>query len=962
MGIVTVDTKYGPIDVTIGGDEPTTEEIFKLNDIKFNTKNYLPEDVVTNYEKTLKGQSVDFDYVTGIQDTKLRAMLGRADSKEDEEKVLREGFNLLETEYTRDNLGNLALTPEGALKFGVETDKPVLIDERGFTRQDLADLSGLGTTLAGGVGGALIGQAAIPVPVLGAVIGATIGGGAGKAAEEGIEAFQGVQAQTGSEITKDIIKEGLISGAGEGIFGIAGKVFRLASGTSRVGKGVPEERLSDIAKANESGYMLSLGTIGAPSLASRQQAIAEKALGTSKRLRNNHAKIMEDLKWLRGADGEVDVQGAADALTSAAKMGDTKLSSAARLQEKKLLTHMEDIANNLGRAADQDAAITDDLFAAFQQSYKAFDDLVEANFLKINNAIDDAVGDKAIFNTGTISKDALQMSKRFENAQVGTNPHKAGLVLKEIAQLGKKASFGQLYYARKTLRDTGMFNITSDTIGGVVNDFLPQIDNLLNINSIDEFVAPLLKGPRNAASLKLIREASEDLDKARSFYKQGSKKFESVNSAISKKTLINAVRNDAEINPQQVMRSLIRKNNPKLLQDAEKTIDEFKGAGSFAPLKERLASEWLRDTLSKSMNTKTGNFSGYKFKQKLDEIGSTADELFGANVKEVKKLAEQLNALSLRNINKTVIDDFAAAGADDAGINLLRNLAEKQDDLAKFNRNRINKKLASGDLTATEAAEFIADGSMRAEDITSLRKFFKNDAEAIGKIQTYYMDNLIGDFEKNFLIDKTQFAKFGDRLLKNKAKIEVIYGKKMASEMNDFGKIMKLLGESTSGGDLVAANIAASPLENLGTIAKLGIIGRLFSSSKFYEAFTKKYKKLAGGENVKTKGQIAGELLKDSLSSLIAQGSLQSFDEASTSAVDQATTLINEFDKKKTPAPKPVSSNQTNIPIPEVSPVFNTSGNQSALLQPPTSVRKRAQDDPQLASILLGGIGNSAFL
>ena len=551
MGVVSVDTKYGPLNFSIKGDTPSATEQLKIQDVLVDKESYFSKEDIANYEKTQKGQSVDFDYVTGIQDTKLRAMLGRADSKEDEEKVLREGFNLLETEYTRDNLGNLALTPEGALKFGVETDKPVLIDERGFTRQDLSDLSGLGTTLVGGVGGALIGQAAIPVPILGAVIGATFGGGAGKAVEEGIEAFQGVQAQTGSEITKDIIKEGLISGAGEGIFGVAGKVFRLASGASRVGKGVPEDRIKDILTADEKGYMLSLGTIGAPSLAARQQAIVEKALGTSKRLRNNHTKIMEDLKWLRGADGEVDVQGAADALTSAARIGDTKLSSAARVQEKNLLTHMEDIANNLGRAADQDVAITDDLFAAFQQSYKAFDNLVETKFLKINNAIDDAVGDKAIFKTGTISTDALQMSKRFDNAQVGTNPHKAGLILKEIAQLGKKASFGQLYYARKSLRDTGMFNITSDTIGGVVDDFLPQIDNLLNINSIDEFVAPLLKGPKNAASLKLIREASEDLDIARSFYKQGSKKFESVNSAISKKSLINAVRNDAEINPQQ---------------------------------------------------------------------------------------------------------------------------------------------------------------------------------------------------------------------------------------------------------------------------------------------------------------------------------------------------------------------------------------------------------------------------
>ena len=64
-------------------------------------------------------------------------MLGRADTREDEEKVLKEAFGLSETEFTRDRRGRLALTPEGAQKFGIETDIPILIDEKGFTRQDL---------------------------------------------------------------------------------------------------------------------------------------------------------------------------------------------------------------------------------------------------------------------------------------------------------------------------------------------------------------------------------------------------------------------------------------------------------------------------------------------------------------------------------------------------------------------------------------------------------------------------------------------------------------------------------------------------------------------------------------------------------------------------------------------------------------------------------------------------------
>ncbi len=961
MGVVSVDTKYGPLSFSIKGKEPSSAEQLRIQDVLVNKESYFSPEEIESYQSSLKGESAEFDYSTGVQDTKLRSMLGRADTNEEQEKVLREGFGLNETEYTRDRRGRLALMPEGAQKFGIDTEVPVLIDEKGFTRQDLSDLSGLGTTLAGGVGGAIAGQAAIPIPIVGAAIGAAIGGGGGKAFEEGIEALQGVQAQSGTEVAKDIAKEALISGAGEGIFGLAGKAYKVVSGSGRVGKGLPEERIIDIVEAEKRGYLPSLDAIGAPSLVARQQAISEKALGTSARLRKNHENIMRDMSWLRGAGGEVDVQGVAEVLTDAARAGKASLSSSIRNQEKLLLKHMDDIAVNLGKAADKDVAIQDDLFSAFQESYKAFDDLAEAKFININNAISDSAGDASIFNTGAIAREAAKQAKRFENAQAGTNPQRAGMILNEIAGLGDKASFSQLYYARKSLRDTGMFNITSDTIGGVVDDFLPQIDNLIDLagKTTGNFLNRALPGAANKSSRKLIRDAVRDLDSARGFYKEGNKKFEAVSSAIGKKTLINSVRNDAPVNAKEAMKTLVRKDNPQLIRDAESAIDDFSGQGAFAPLKERIASEWLRDTLSKSINSKTGNFSAAKLKTKLDEIGSTADELFGQNVTEVRKLAEQLNALSLRNIDQKVIDDFAEAGADETGIGLLRNLSKSLDNEAQFKRNKINTKLASGDLTATEAAEYIADGSMRAEDVAALRKFFTDDADAMGKIQAYYMDNLIGDFEKNFLTDRTQFAKFGDRLTKNKAKMEVIYGKEMADEMQQFGRIMKLLGESASGGDLVAANIAANPLENLGTIARLSVIGKLFSSPRFYKAFTQKYKKLSKGEDIKTRGQIAGELISDSISSFMAQGTAQGMDELAASSVSQANALMNDLSNAPAPArPSSPRVSRTSVPVPEVSPV----NEMPSIASPDLSIRQQARENPAVAATLLGGLGNAGLL
>ena len=974
MGIVTVDTKYGPIDVTIAGDKPTIKEKFKLDDIKYNAKAYVPEDVLAEFETKSKGFDVGFDTTTGIQDGKLRRMLGRADTPEDEEKVLREGFGLTEDQYTRDSRGRLALTPQGAQVFGLETDKPVLVDETGFSKNDFSDLTGLGTVIGGGVTGAIAGTA-VGGPI-GGIIGAALGGGGGKAIEEGTESLQGVQAQESGEILKDIGKEALIAGTFEGLGAGIAKVFRVASGTGRVGAKLPEEKIEDIMAASTfrgreegKGYMASLNAIGAPSLVARQQAISEKALGTSARLRQNHQNIMDDLSWLRGTgdSGDIDVQAVASSLKGAAKSGDDTLSVAAKNSEKQLLNHMENIANNLGRAATKDADIDQNLFNIFKDSYKRFDDRVEVRFARIDAALKNVAGDAKIFNTKSIADEAARFGQKYKNAGAGTSQQKAYQALMDIAALGEKASFGQLYVARKSLRDMHMMNIRSDTMKTVEDMFMHQIDNMLEVASVQGAANTLQRGPRGQFirgltrdQKQVLKDASADLRGARDFYKDGNKNFEKINAAISKKDLINAVRNDDVINPAGLMNSLIRNDNARLLKEAGEAIDANIGAGTFAPIREQIAAQWLRTNLNKSMNTSSGKFSASRFKEKVDDLGSTADELFGANAVEVRRLAEQLNALSLKNIDESVIKNFTDAGADLPAIGLLKDLRKTSEELATFQRNTINKKLADGNLTDTEAANFISDNAMRAEDVKKLFSILRtqpNGAEQIAKIQTKYMDDLIGDFDKTFLTDKNQFAKFGDRLAKNEAKLIEIYGPDTAADMKQFGKIMKLLGESASGGDLVAANIAANPLENLGTIARLSVVGKVFSSGPFYNSFLKKYKAQGAGANLKTRRQIAGDLMADAFRGAIVQGIPQTIDEGITTATNQATALLgNQMEQMNTPAPKP----QTRTSVPDVQP--------GSLPEPQMipgqqlSLRERAAQNPAVAATLLGGLGSAGLL
>ena len=97
MGVISVDTKYGPLNFSIKGETPSAAEQLKIQDVLIDKESYFSKEDIENYQKSQKGESINFDYETGVQDTKLRSMLGRADTNEEQEKVLREAFGLNET-------------------------------------------------------------------------------------------------------------------------------------------------------------------------------------------------------------------------------------------------------------------------------------------------------------------------------------------------------------------------------------------------------------------------------------------------------------------------------------------------------------------------------------------------------------------------------------------------------------------------------------------------------------------------------------------------------------------------------------------------------------------------------------------------------------------------------------------------------------------------------------------------
>ena len=164
-----------------------------------------------------------------------------------------------------------------------------------------------------------------------------------------------------------------------------------------------------------------------------------------------------------------------------------------------------------------------------------------------------------------------------------------------------------------------------------------------------------------------------------------------------------------------------------------------------------MAGEWIRKTLQDSMNpAKPNKFKGTIFKKKFDDLGTTADELFGSKVGEVRRLAEQLDSLSLSNLSDDVVNDAIAAGftgTTDDGVNLLKALKNKHQEVSVFEKNRLFRKLQDGNVDPAEAAGFIANKNTSTSDISKVIKLFDEStaegAETLAKIRQAYTDDLI---------------------------------------------------------------------------------------------------------------------------------------------------------------------------------------------------------------------------
>ena len=1003
MAKIKINLPNESFNFEIAGNEPTEEEQAAINQIvqqKLAESKKAEEVAAQTTEPSPEKNKQLFDVETGIKNNALRAALGVAETKEEEEAILRK-FDLSDDDFTRDNRGRLALTPTGALKFGQETDKNILIDEEGFSRYDFSDLSGIAPELITGIGGAIAGQIAIPIPILGA-IGAGVGAATGQGIEEGVEALAGVSKQSGEEIAKDLGREFAYGFLGEGILGSAFAGFRALRRGVTPGKGLTSKEATtagqsisepideagniikpkDFAKltADEQiaatsrvvtkpdgtvvrggfGVRPTLSAIKAPSLVARIQAIGEKIFKTSDRLKNNNDQIktlLDAYKQKYGVTDDVIDADVGQILKDGMVENNTKLLNVEETLTNNVVKHLEDSVNAFKQAGVRNSNVEDDLFEIIRDASINFDEMISGKFRAVDKILrNSSLGGDAVITTSRFKDDIARLKKDYAPAiAAGTDDGKAiSQVISAFESVGgarfsKPASFNQLYNLRKAVSDIRMkLPANAKTVRGELvtkdgNGLLDKIDGVfkeIGDENSTLFREMVERSSNSPSEMRKFINAGKTIKKAQTKFFLGKKILEDLNASKTIKNLEKYKRQPGDIVdeiPQNIdiYENIVKNNNPEFIQQARKFITEYGGGAQLADeFVARAANHTLETALEKSgisnfSNVK--NFNSEKFAQSIKNLGRTAKELFGAETDQILKLADEIGAVKITGLESNqVLRQFRNIRGDTTSnaslVRKLEALANTQKRLAANQKNVVLRKLAddTGDLDPVEAARFLVQKTTKNSQIKPIIEYFEkqgqNGEQAINKIRSYYINSIIDDFGESIMTDGKSLNAFADRLLaaSKDNKLVTVFGKQVGNNMKNFGRILKFNARTAEGGDLVAANIAASPFQNVGKLIKFSILGNRLLSNGYYDDILKQYNGVVRNVDLSTRerAKLTGSIIGKALS--IGTG------QTIQTAVDEAESQAQSF----------LESQGLNVKLPDIKAEDLKTGNLSTFLQP----------------------------
>lgn len=781
----------------------------------------------------------NFDYESGA-DSGLRALMSFGETAGEREGILRDIVG--EGGYTRDSQGRLALTEAGQRARGMEPiGKNLVIEDKGFSLGDFADLAGILPETVGAVVGGILGAPGLITGAAGAAAGAALG----QTVEEAIESLLGVQQQTAGEIAADVATEAALAG---GLDFLTVGTFRLGravvgGAASKVGARAGDPVAPQMGKELvDRGFKPSLEALGAPTLLAKGVKFAKGAAGSiddiveNTRLATAEKEVL--LRELNAARLEDAGKAFEDVTSGKFKQLEKQLNAA----QQKSLDAVESSLALVGKSLDEGFDINPEALSAITTAFDTFNTSAVRRFEVMDELLAkldiDATAAGLKIDGGRIKPVDLSAESAIKGVINDIIEGGAGTrrlldpnvdkVIKGIEDLGEAASFGNISAQRKYINDI-LFSdggeVGLSTLGRKnLFKIREALDNALSADQLLR-VKGLAPG-QNKQLAKIGRLRKEAIDN----YRDGLKRFDELERFGVLKDIRDATKNP-NLYADQFFNKIVKPDSPERLKATLKAVDNPE------ELRQALARSYADNALFKTGIDldNPAKFSGIRFYNEIEKLGSTGKVLFGNEWPAVRQLAKTIAKISPDDMPAEAIESIMRQNLDRGIVDSMRELSEASKALNEASSLSFIKKYNNGSLTPEEAVTELLKPTNKVADWKKIEAFYGKNSPELATIKTNLIERILNKVDDNVFTSPNAAAEMRRTIDQyDKDLLQTIIGKEAYDKLIKFSDEMIYLGDVGAEGSIakgaVFAQLSTSPVAAVRRDLRHKAMAKVFSS------------------------------------------------------------------------------------------------------------------------------------
>ena len=755
------------------------------------------------------------DYQSGVKNFALRAGFSRMSNDAERQNYLNQQVG--EGNFGMDRFGRYYIHPEGLARLGIQSDKPIALEEPGTTRYDIADVTGSAPGFIGATGGALAASGLGALPGMGL---AALGAAGGAAYDELLKRAQGYNLKGPGEQATNLGAEALSGGLAEGLArGVIGTGRFMMNPYSRFTDPARQQLTRDALEAGMTPRVFQFQPGGG--LLGRFQMMGEQVFspvkGSSPIDRANQAAMEAGSNRLASEAG-TEVPNVGERLIGRVKSYTTGLADQIKLARNKADSLLNDSLDTINKSL---GTANPNVGLSVQEQIRASRKLFGRLSSELYNKVDELTGGQAVVPTDSVKSQLGDLLSSLPTDQAGNKIFPTGELKTFFAKYGNIADYqtvGQMQQLRTDFRnaseslnlvpglDKYRARLMKNSVDQAFEDAMQAGEQritttspLVDANGKQITTTQVITKPAQDAAITALRQADE-------FYKNGIKKFDSTTVA----SLTRDAGKAGTIEPDRVVDTIIRPGYSAAALRVKKLVSPETWA--------QVGRSHFNSLLADSTHLVDGApvVNGAAVLKKISDMGKTFDIVYGIQAPAIRTYVSELAARDGK-LDPSLLQGNIAAN--------LQRAAAKQRELDDFLKNNYIASLGKPGQEATQAADFIFRPNS-PERIAKAKAFYGENSKEFSGLQNEAMTKLLSDLVRPGEDPLTKI--FDGKALRDtldkygRPTLDATFGKSTTDDLYKFATTAQFVTQQSSlKSSIVAPIVALHPLRYIWKIADL---------------------------------------------------------------------------------------------------------------------------------------------